>query len=118
MTIFKGDRVTRVDGTANGFRRNETFEAVDVSRTHIKVKNDAGLISKWFERKDFMLLNEVVRRKQMWVTLYKDRGGVVHQVVDNSVREANANVGFIQRQAGYVLLAKKKITIPYQEAGL
>lgn len=118
MSIFKGDRVIRVDGTANGFRRNETFEAVDVSRTHIKVKNAAGLISKWFERKDFMLWRMEAQRVTEYVVLAKVRGG--HEITPRIFQRSLDAVEYCSsvEAAGNVVLAKKKVIIPYQEAGL
>ncbi len=116
MPIFKGDRVYRTDGTAVGFRRHCYYEVEDVSRSHIKVKNDGGLISKWFERKDFMWIQAGnLRRVDHYMIVTRSRDGII----DTKFKFTRLGAVTLERELiaeGHTILAKKRVTIPYQEA--
>lgn len=116
--ICKGDRVFRIKGTAVGFRRYGHCDVVEASKSHIKVKNGEGLISKWFPIGDFSILNYNHKEVRINALIYEIPDERFHwrNQYKTEMFETAAGLSLRQQEleaAGFKVVGKKVLTIPF-----
>lgn len=105
-----GDFAYRIHGTSAGFRVRSQNEIVAV-KTHIRLRNNEGIYSKFLDVDDFDIIPSR-QREVVWsfLIIWRSQEGELRRSICQSQREAVTLVQSIINIRGTVL-AKKKIRV-------